>query len=80
MVRISSATVRRLSTKFMLLPRQIGIRKLAVKEKEWKSGSTTRKLSSRSRSEMMPKLPSMSAQKLPCVSIAPLGLPVVPEV
>ena len=64
----------------MLLPRLIGIRKLAVKEKEWKSGSTTRKRSAESRSVMMAKQPSMSAQKLACVSIAPLGLPVVPEV
>ena len=51
-------------------------------EKAWKSGSTTRSVSlpSTVMSSNARSAPSMSAMKFPCVSIAPFGLPVVPDV
>jgi len=80
-VLMSSPTVRRLSTKYMPQPLTSGTTKLAVNEKAWKSGSTTRKSSlAVIMSPMASKLPCASLQKLRWVSIAPLGLPVVPEV
>ena len=76
---MSSATVRRLRTKEVVAPIRIGIRKFPMKENAWKSGSTFRKLSDASNGTRA-TVCSVFATKLPCVSIAPLGRPVVPLV
>ncbi len=68
-------------TKYIFDPVMRGATRLVAKENAWKSGSTTR---NESRSSMgapnIWRAPSMSETKLACVSIAPLGRPVVPEV
>ena len=53
---------------------------LAVNEKAWKRGSTTRKRSLDRSTLMEASVPSASAAKLPCVIMAPFGAPVEPEV
>ena len=77
---MSWPTVRRDWQKLIDAPFIIEAMKFAENEKAWKSGRTTKK---ESRSVTVPKsvnAPSKSAMKFPCVSIAPLGLPVVPDV
>ena len=78
--RMSSPIVRRLVVNCMPAPSLSGARKLAQKEKAWKSGRTTKNSSLAEAEGMSWTEPSMSAQKLPCVRSAPLGRPVVPEV
>ena len=78
---MSCTTVRSDCMKQICAPMTIGQTKLVVNEKAWKSGNTTK---NESRSVIFaPKHcsePTMSCRKFECVSIAPFGLPVVPDV
>ena len=80
-IEMSRPTVRSDSTNFSSAPMHMATMKFVEKLNAWNSGSTT---SSESFSLIgTPKVsmaPSMSLMKLLWVSIAPLGLPVVPDV
>ena len=78
---MSRPTVLSDSTNSDSQPTYSGPQKLTVKLNAWKSGSTVRNESFSPMSAWNALYaPSMSVTKLLCVSIAPFGLPVVPEV
>ena len=78
---MSSPIVRSDSLKNIGLPFIIGTTKLVQNAYAWKSGRMTRNVSSFVIGmPNAPNAPSASDVKFPCVSIAPLGLPVVPDV
>ena len=73
--------VRSDSMKTALHPSSCTSMKFAVKEKAWKSGRTKKTESFSFRFALNVFIaPRMSAMKFECVSIAPFGLPVVPDV